>query len=85
MPDCCFSGKPAGMSSVYTLKKTAYDLKAAYANDGIYRPPGDLDGDKKGSLAHTLHENNPWWIVDLQSVYCIWAVRILNRGTFATI
>ena len=73
----CFAGKPASMSSVFTIKDTTYDLKAAFANDGIYHPPGD----KRSSLAHTLHENNPWWMVDLQSVHCIWAVRILNRGT----
>ena len=77
-----FAGKPASMSSVLTLRKITYVLKAAFANDGT---PGYLDRDKKGSLAHTLHENKPWRIVDLGSVYCIWAVRILNRGTFATI
>ena len=72
----CIAGKPASMSSVN------YDTKAAFANDGIYRPPGNKVIDEIVSLAHTLNENNPWWMVDLEHAYCIWAVRILNRGNF---
>ena len=82
MSGCCFAGKPASMSSVYTVESINYDLKAAFGNDGIYRPPGDLFKDERVSLANTLNESNPWWMVDLEGVHCIWAVRILNRGTF---
>ena len=78
----CIAGKPASMSSVYTVESTNYDLKAAFANDGIYRPPGNRVIDDIVSLAHTLSEKNPWWMVDLERAYCIWAVRILNRGNF---
>ena len=83
LPDVvCIAGRPASMSSVYTVESINYDLKAAFANDGIYFPPGNSVIDEIVSLAHTLNENNPWWMVDLEHVYCIWAVRILNRGTF---
>ena len=77
---CCFAGKPASMSSVFILSGPPYDLIAAFANDGIYRPSVDLGVDEMTSLAHTINENNPWWMVDLERAYCIWAVRILNRG-----
>ena len=80
---CCFAGKPASMSSVFILSGPPYDLIAAFANDGIYRPSVDLGVDEMTSLAHSLNENNPWWMVDLERAYCIWAVGILNRGTFS--
>ena len=71
------------MSSVWshTIRGTKYPLKAAFGNDGIYNP-GSLTSEEVVSLAHTDKENNPWWMVDLEGVYCIWAVRILNRGIF---
>lgn len=35
----------------------------------------------KDICAHTaLNDTNPWWMVDLQDVYYITTVRILNRG-----
>ena len=72
------------MSSVlaHTLDGTVYNLIAAFGNDGIYRPPGDFSAYEMASLVHTLEEDNPWWMVDLEGVYCIWAVRILNRGRY---
>ena len=71
------------MSSVWshTIRGTKYHLKAAFGNDGIYNP-GSLASEEVVSLVHTEKENNPWWMVDLEGVYCIWAVRILNRGIF---
>lgn len=47
---------------------------------------GAVDGNRgtdqtKDMCAHTdLDDTNPWWIVDLQTVYYITTVRILNRG-----
>lgn len=50
--------------------------EAAAAVDGIRGT--DLIEDM---CAHTdLNETNTWWMVDLQDVYYITAVRILNRG-----
>ena len=70
------------MSSVllYTKHGIIRSLVAAFGNDGIYRPPGNTVIEEVISLAHTEEEDNPWWMVDLEDVYCIWAVRILNRG-----
>ena len=72
------SGKPASMSSVLmSVKEGAdYPLMAEFGNDGIYQPQTD----EMSSLVHTMKERDPWWMVDLKGVYCIWAVRILNRG-----
>nr|XP_034316251.1 fibropellin-3-like [Crassostrea gigas] len=62
--------KPAEQSSTYL------EYNASYAVDGIretnflvHKCTNTGDGD-----------NNPWWRVDLQSVYNITSVRILNRG-----
>ena len=81
VPSRCFfylSGKPASMSSVLmSVKEGAdYPLMAEFGNDGIYQPQTD----EMSSLVHTMKERDPWWMVDLEGVYCIWAVRILNRG-----
>lgn len=64
------------------IKKTAEQSstfennEAAAAVDGIRGT--DLITDM---CAHTaLNETNPWWMVDLQVVYYISTVRILNRG-----
>lgn len=64
------------------IKKTAEQSstfennEAAAAVDGIRGT--DLITDM---CAHTaLNETNPWWMVDLQVVYYITTVRILNRG-----
>ena len=72
------------MSSVLTniIDKAKYELVAAFGNDGIYQPPGNTIEDEMISLVHTEKEDNPWWMVDLEGVYCIWAVRILNRGRY---
>ena len=62
--------KPAAQSS------TKSDYNAAYAVDGnrgtnflVHKCAHTADGD-----------TNPWWRVDLQTVYYITSVRILNRG-----
>ncbi|XP_067949624.1 uncharacterized protein [Watersipora subatra] len=70
-------GKPVVMSSVYRSNSKPTTFYGSFAVDGIYLPP---EYDKILSLAHTHLENNPWLRVNLQTIYCIWAVRILNRG-----
>lgn len=55
------------MSSVWDNKD------GSFAVDGVHLNPHD-------TMAHSKTENNPWLRVDLGSVHCIWAVRILNRG-----
>eukprot|EP00105_Crassostrea_gigas_P035975 XP_019920123.1 PREDICTED: fucolectin-like [Crassostrea gigas] len=63
-------GKPAKQSS------TKLDYNAAYAVDGI-RETNFLVHE----CTYTANGNtNPWWMVDLQAVYTITSVRILNRG-----
>lgn len=63
-------GKPATQSSTY-LTNVA---------------DGAVDGDRgtdliKNTCSHTdSNDFNPWWRVDLQAVYYITRVRILNRG-----
>ena len=43
--------------------------------DGIY-----LAGDDIASLMHTWEDERPWWRVDLEQIYHISAVKILNRA-----
>eukprot|EP00105_Crassostrea_gigas_P042861 XP_019927009.1 PREDICTED: protein jagged-2-like [Crassostrea gigas] len=63
-------GKPAKQSSTFL------DYNAAYAVDG--NRGTDLVVDK---CAHTGDgDTNLWWRVDLQAVFTITSVRILNRG-----
>ncbi|XP_052696149.1 fucolectin-5-like [Crassostrea angulata] len=63
-------GKPAEQSSTYLTNGAEY---AVDGNTGT-----DLIQDK---CAHTGDgDKNPWWRVDLQAVYSITSVRILNRG-----
>lgn len=65
-------GKPAQQSSTYL------SYVAEMAVDGN-RSTDILDN----SCSHTgekTEESNPWWRVDLQAVYYITRVRLLNRG-----
>ncbi|XP_052692815.1 neurogenic locus notch homolog protein 2-like [Crassostrea angulata] len=64
-------GKPAEQSS------TLLDYNAADAVDGYNGTEFGVDK----WCAHTDDgDTNPWWRVDLQAVYYITSVRILNRG-----
>ena len=67
------------MSSIEPSEQTSTDTyDANNAVDGIYLPP---DGHEAVSLAHSdSKDNSPWWMVDLEHVYCVWAVNILNRA-----
>ena len=60
--------KPAWQSS------TVGNHVAVKALDGNTRP--NLWHD---SCTHTMHDDNPWWIVDLQSEHVITEVQITNR------
>lgn len=76
-PICVMSdialGKPAKQSSTYY-------------NDDSYTAKYAVDGKRStdivvGNCSHTADgDTNPWWMVDLQTVYYIKTVRILNRG-----
>ena len=66
-----YTGKPAELSD------TKSDYNADKAVDGIYEPPS---GSELSSLAHSNTGNRPWWRVDLQNIYCVFAVNILNRS-----
>ncbi|XP_052694976.1 fucolectin-1-like [Crassostrea angulata] len=63
-------GKPATQSTTHT------EYIATYAVDGNRGTNVGVD-----KCAHTRGgDRNPWWSVDLQAVYTITSVRILNRG-----
>lgn len=63
-------GKPAKQST------TQNEYNAAYAVDGNRGTNVGVD-----KCAHTRDgDRSPWWMVDLQAVYNIKSVRILNRG-----
>ena len=69
------------MAELFILGKQAKQ-KATYpggyeankAVDGVYIPPSLHD-----SIAVIDDSAGPWWRVDLGQVYCIWAIRLLNR------
>lgn len=63
-------GKPAAQST------TGLDYNAAYAVDGKRGTNFVVDKCTKTADGNT----NPWWRVDLQAVYNITSVSILNRG-----
>lgn len=65
-------GKPAKQSSTFDT------FIAKYAVDG--NRGTDLIEDKCSHTADVDIDTNPWWLVDLQAVYYIKTVRILNRG-----
>ena len=70
------------MSSVYVhvVNGISNHLLAKFANDGVYLTSTNTTFAETASLAHTKTEVNPWWMVDLEDVYCVWAVKILNRA-----
>lgn len=63
-------GKPAEQS---TTKLKYYATYAVDGNRGTNFVVGNCTNTDDG-------DTNPWWRVDLQSVYSITSVRILNRG-----
>lgn len=63
-------GKPAVQSSTYLSYWAEYAVDGNRGTDLV-----------KDNCAHTNDgDTNPWWRVDLQAVYSITTVRILNRG-----
>eukprot|EP00105_Crassostrea_gigas_P010092 XP_011425251.1 PREDICTED: fucolectin-1 [Crassostrea gigas] len=65
-------GKPATQSSTFD------PFIAKYAVDG--NRGTDFIKDMCSHTADADIDTNPWWLVDLQAVYYIKTVRILNRG-----
>ncbi|XP_052692812.1 uncharacterized protein LOC128171100 [Crassostrea angulata] len=62
--------KPANQSSTFYMYHAQYAVDGKRGTDFIY-----------DNCAHTGEQDeNPWWMVDLQTVYSITSVRILNRG-----
>lgn len=63
--------KPTNQSSTFENLYTA-----EFAVDGNYGT--DITVEK---CTHTdTNDMNPWWMVDLQTVYSITSIRIVNRG-----
>lgn len=67
-------GKPATMSSL--LRST---VVASHGNDGVYIPAGVVV-EQDEMMFQTEKQKNAWWRVDLQLLYTVSAVRILNRA-----
>lgn len=61
-------GKPASQSTDF------FNGKASWANDG-----NRDSAYEKGSCSHTMQEETNWWQVDLQGIYSIASVFIVNR------
>jgi len=61
--------------------KPAYQISTGW--DGVAARA--VDGNRNGqywdlSCQHTLANENPWWVVDLQDTYDIAKVTLVNRG-----
>ena len=58
-------------------QRTYYDQVLATANHAV---DGDTNGDYDGgSCTHTKKKKNPWWKVDIGSVYFTQTVKVFNR------
>ncbi len=66
-------GKPSSQSS------TCYNAPASRANDG--NTNGNFNS---GSVSHTCYNKNPYWELNLQSVYNIDEIKIWNRTDAAS-
>lgn len=62
-------GKPAQQLSAPFAKHSA-----GKAVDGIYVPTGHYHS----SMSAGRTVSKPWWRVDLEAFYCVWAVKVLN-------
>ena len=62
-------GKPAEQSSFWE----EYPGPASAAVDGIYFSETQI------YCTHTERESEPWWGVDLEAIYTIATVKVLNR------
>ncbi|QJB28833.1 tetratricopeptide repeat protein [Limnospira fusiformis] len=63
--------KPTAQSSVYQPEVYGYDYQGA------------CNGKKTGKFGfHTCQENQPWWQIDLQSIYQLTQIKIYNRISF---
>ena len=70
-PDIAFN-KPAYSSSAFGDNKASYGPQ--YVNNG----KADCS-DPSGPIAHTNHEHNPWYKVDLRGTFNIKTVAVLPR------
>lgn len=64
------------------INKTAVQSSTFENNEADGAVDGNRGTDLKEDFCTHTGENdtNPWWMVDLQAMYYITAVRILNRG-----
>ena len=69
--------RPAYQPSTFPFGNTVY--RAAYANDGNNDP-----NIYTGTCAHTNHETNPWWAVDLGAALYVDGVKFTNRDDSRT-
>ncbi len=69
-----------GIISNLALGKTSVQSTTAYGGVALRANDGNTNGDWNGnSIAHTNNELNPWWQVDLQSIYSIDHIVVWNR------
>ena len=67
--------RPSFQPSVYSDSDGTYP--PAYANDG-----GKGTNLSNGPCAHTNHETNPWWVVDLGVRLYVHGVKFTSRDIF---
>lgn len=71
-----FLGKPANNSIEYVDHYGAGFYGAQKAVDGIYDP---RDGEDEYQSLVVLEPPSPWLVIDLESDYCVEAVRMFTR------
>ena len=52
------------------------------AVDGIYNPTDIPGQDQFYSMVTLLHQTVQWMIIDLESIFCVEAVKIWPRGVY---
>lgn len=59
---------------------TGKPAEIAFYNGGGTKAQGLNDGDYT-NMVHTGSGTNPWWRVDMQNVYCVIAMSVMNHYT----
>lgn len=73
------TGKKVEMSSVKASPSPElYTYDGENVVDGIYSPLTNSDEDVFASVAMTENEFQPWLMINLEDIYLVYALRVLN-------
>ena len=67
------------------LNKSTAQGPGTWSDPTLYKSDNAVDGIEKTEAmycTHTSYANIMWWMVDLQAIYRIYRVAVLNRGSF---